>query len=79
MEAPAVAGEDVSRGARVDVGYGSLPDWLQPIAEASPVTMTANAARAFALTGGVPGSLAWIVGLLAVLVPPSVWHYRRTS
>jgi oleandomycin transport system permease protein len=60
-----------------------MPDWLQPIAEASPVTLTANAARTFALTGGVPsslaGSLAWIVGILAVFVPLSVWRYRRMS
>jgi hypothetical protein len=79
MEAPAVASEDVSRGARLDVGYGSLPDWLQPIAEAPPVTMTATAARRFALTGGVPDSLAWIVGIVPVFVPPSVWRYRRMS
>ena len=67
----------------VFVPISSMPDWLQPIAEASPVTLTANAARTFALTGGVPGSLAgslaWIVGILAVFVPLSVWRYRRMS
>jgi hypothetical protein len=42
-------------------------------------TLTANPARTFALTGGMPGSLAWIVGILAVFVPPSVWRYRRIS
>jgi hypothetical protein len=44
---------------------------------------SADAARTFALTGGVPdslaGSLAWIVGILAVFVPLSVWRYRRMS
>jgi len=67
----------------VFVPISSMPDWLQPIAEASPVTLTANAARTFALSGGVPGSLAgslaWIVGILAVFVPLSVWRYRRMS
>ena len=60
-----------------------MPSWLQPIAEASPVTLTADAARTLALTGGVPdslgGSLAWIVGIVAVFVPLSVWRYRRMS
>jgi oleandomycin transport system permease protein len=60
-----------------------MPDWLRPIAEASPVTLTANAARTLALAGGVPDSLAgaaaWIVGILAVFVPLSVWRYRRMS
>jgi ABC transporter DrrB family efflux protein len=67
----------------VFVPVSSMPNWLQPIAKASPVTLTANAARTLALTGGVPGSLggalAWIVGIVAVFVPLSVWRYRRMS
>jgi oleandomycin transport system permease protein len=47
------------------------------------VTLTADAARTLALNGGVPsslgGSLAWIVGIVAVFVPLSVWRYRRMS
>ena len=35
-----------------------MPDWLQAFAEISPVTLTADAARAYALDGGVPDSLA---------------------
>jgi ABC-2 type transport system ATP-binding protein len=67
----------------VFVPISSLPSWLEPIAKASPVTLTADAARTLALTGGVPdslgGSLAWIVGIVAVFVPLSVWRYRRMS
>ncbi len=67
----------------VFVPVGTLPGWLQAIAKVSPVTLTANAARTFALDGGVPHSLwwslAWIVGIVAVFVPLSVWRYRRMS
>jgi len=67
----------------VFVPVSTLPSWLQPIAKASPVTLTADAARTLALTGGVPhslwGSLAWIVGIVAVFVPLSVWRYRRMN
>jgi ABC-2 type transport system permease protein/oleandomycin transport system permease protein len=65
------------------VPVSTLPSWLQPIAKASPVTLTADAARHLALSGGVPsslgGSLAWILGLLALFVPLSVWRYKRMS
>jgi ABC-2 type transport system ATP-binding protein len=67
----------------VFVPVTSMPDWLQAIAKVSPVTLTANAARTYALDGGVPASLggatAWIVGLLLVFVPLCVWRYRRMS
>ncbi len=67
----------------VFVPVSSMPDWLQAFAEVSPVTLTANAARTYALEGGVPGSLggaaAWIIGLLAIFIPLCVWRYRRMS
>jgi ABC transporter DrrB family efflux protein len=67
----------------VFVPVSTLPSWLQPFAEASPVTLTADAARTLALYGGLPASLgeslAWIAGILAVFVPLSVWRYRRMS
>jgi ABC transporter DrrB family efflux protein len=67
----------------VFVPVSTTPGWLQPIAKVSPVTLTADAARELALTGGVSSSfgrsLAWIVGTVAVFVPLSVWRYRRMS
>jgi ABC transporter DrrB family efflux protein len=67
----------------VFVPVSTTPGWLQPIAKVSPVTLTADAARELALTGGVSSSLgwslAWIVGIVAVFVPLSVWRYRRMS
>jgi ABC transporter DrrB family efflux protein len=67
----------------VFVPVASMPDWLQAFAKVSPVTLTANAARTYALDGGVPGSLAgaaaWIIGLLAIFIPLCVWRYRRMS
>ena len=67
----------------VFVPVASMPEWLRTFAEASPVTLTADAGRTYALDGGVPGSLAgtaaWVIGLLAVFVPLCVWRYRRMN
>jgi ABC-type multidrug transport system permease subunit len=67
----------------VFVPVTSMPAWLQAFAKVSPVTLTANSARTYALDGGVPGSLAgataWIVGILIVFIPLCVWRYRRMS
>jgi ABC transporter DrrB family efflux protein len=67
----------------VFVPVSTLPGWLQAIAKVSPVTLTANAARSFALVPGTPsslgGAIAWIAGLLAVFIPLSVWRYRRMT
>jgi ABC transporter DrrB family efflux protein len=59
----------------------SMPGWLQPFAAHQPVSVTASAARALIL-GNPAGSytvqaLAWVVGILLVFVPISVWRYRR--
>ena len=66
----------------VFVPVATFPGWLQAFAKVSPVTLTANAARALALTGtptSLAGAAAWIGGLLAVFVPLCVWRYRRIS
>ncbi len=67
----------------VFVPVSTLPSWLQVIAKASPVTLTANAARSLSLVPGTPsslgGAIAWIAGLLAVFIPLSVWRYRRMT
>jgi ABC transporter DrrB family efflux protein len=64
----------------VFVPVATFPDWLQKIAEVSPVTLTVDAARSLALTGtptSLAGALAWIGGILIVFVPLSVRRYRR--
>jgi ABC transporter DrrB family efflux protein len=65
----------------VFVPVATMPAWLQSFARASPVTLTANTARSYALIPGVPSSLgetvAWIGGVLAVFIPLCVWRYRR--
>jgi ABC-2 type transport system permease protein/oleandomycin transport system permease protein len=67
----------------VFVPVASMPHWLQAFAKVSPVTLTANTARSYALHGGVPASLAgasaWVVGMLVVFIPLCVWRYRRMS
>jgi ABC transporter DrrB family efflux protein len=67
----------------VFVPVATFPAWLQAFAKSSPVTLTANAARSYALYPGTPrslgGALAWVAGILAVFIPLSVWRYRRIS
>src|SRR3984893_6349470 len=67
----------------VFVPVSSMPGWLQAFARVSPITLTADTARSYALCGGVPSSLGgtatWILGLLALFIPLCVWRYRRMS
>jgi ABC-2 type transport system ATP-binding protein len=67
----------------VFVPVSSMPGWLQTFSRASPVSLTADVARSYALIPGVPASLgsatAWIGGLLVVFIPLCVWRYRRMS
>jgi ABC transporter DrrB family efflux protein len=61
----------------------TMPAFLEWIAEVSPITFTADAARAMSIGGdvGYPlfWALVWTVGLLAVFIPLSVRRYRRMS
>jgi ABC transporter DrrB family efflux protein len=63
------------------VPVDTMPSWLQSIADVSPVTATADAARALAIGGDVWSSLwqviVWVVGILLVFVPLCVRKYRR--
>jgi ABC transporter DrrB family efflux protein len=63
------------------VPVDTMPDWLQAIANVSPVTATADAARALAIGGNVWEPLwqviAWVSGILIVFIPLCVRKYRR--
>jgi ABC-2 type transport system permease protein len=63
------------------VPVDTMPEWLQVVARANPVTAAVDALRAL-LVGGPAQSpvlltLAWVAGLLAVFVTLSVVRYRR--
>jgi ABC transporter DrrB family efflux protein len=73
------------------VPVGSMPGWLQPIAEHQPITVVTNAVRSLSLgdpaAAGVAGhstaywvalALAWSVGIVAVVAPLAVRRYRRS-
>jgi ABC transporter DrrB family efflux protein len=59
----------------------SMPGWLQPVAEANPVTVMVDAVRALFL--GIPagnsiwGAVVWCLVIVAVFAPLSAWRYRR--
>ncbi len=60
----------------------SMPGVLQAFAEVNPVTLAVDAARALMIGDGdalgpALGTLAWLVGLLAIFVPLAVCAFRR--
>ncbi len=63
------------------VPIATMPGWLQAFARNQPVTFAVQSARELAL--GLPSSgavwklLLWVVGILLVFVPLSVWRYRQ--
>jgi ABC transporter DrrB family efflux protein len=67
------------------VPIGVLPGWLQAFARHQPVSVIIDGARSLMVggyyhsTSSVWYALAWIAGLLVVLVPIGVWKYRRTA
>jgi len=60
-----------------------MPGWLQAFAAHQPVTQAVDAARSLMLggtytnTGAIWASLAWSIGLLAILAPLAVRKYRK--
>jgi ABC transporter DrrB family efflux protein len=61
----------------------SMPGWLRVFSENQPVTRVIDAVRALMLGGPttrpVLTAMAWIVGLLVVLVPLAIWRYKKTA
>jgi ABC-2 type transporter len=59
----------------------TMPNWLQPGAEANPFTTMVDAARALFLDtpagNDVWGAVAWCFGIIAVFGLLSVWRYQR--
>jgi ABC transporter DrrB family efflux protein len=59
----------------------TLPPGLEAFASVSPVSLSADAARALAIGGDASEptlkALAWVVGILAVFIPLCVRRYRR--
>jgi ABC transporter DrrB family efflux protein len=59
----------------------TMPDWLQPFAEANPMTVMVDAVRALFI--GTPagnsiwGAVVWCFVILAVFAPLAAWRYRR--
>jgi ABC transporter DrrB family efflux protein len=63
------------------VPVDSMPGWLQPIANANPVTAAIDAARGLMLGGPVARpvteSLIWMAAIVAVFAPLAIARYRR--
>jgi oleandomycin transport system permease protein len=67
--------------SNVFVPTDTMPGWLQPIVEANPVTVLADAARGLMVGGPVVepvlGSLVWAAVIVAVFAPLSIWAFKR--
>ncbi len=59
----------------------TMPGWLQPVANANPVSIVIETLRALAIGGGIGVHLleafAWMAAIIAVFVPLSIRAYRR--
>ena len=59
----------------------TMPDWLRVFADNQPVSVVANATRGLMM--GSPDvdtivlSVVWIIGIMLVFVPLTVWEYAR--
>ena len=63
------------------VPVSSMPGWLQAFAAHQPVSVVVDACRHLMVGGqGSPlAAMAWIIGMLVVLVPLAVRKYRKAS
>lgn len=66
------------------VPVSTMPDWLQVVAQVTPVTVTVDALRAMSLGyGDVWGNLwqtfAWTIGILIVFASLAIARYRRLT
>jgi ABC-type multidrug transport system permease subunit len=65
------------------VPVATMPGWLQAWANTNPITHAVDATRALALGGSTSGPLlramAWILGILAVVIPLAIHRYRRVT
>jgi ABC transporter DrrB family efflux protein len=65
------------------VPVATMPGWLQAWATVNPITHAVDATRALALGGATAGpalkAVAWILGILAVVVPLAIHRYRRVT
>jgi len=63
------------------VPIASMASWLQVFARNQPITFAVDGARQLALglpaTGAVWKLSLWIIGILVVFVPLTVWKYRN--
>lgn len=61
----------------------TMPDWLATFAAQSPLTHAADAARALSIGGEALRptllTIAWCVGLLAIVIPLAVRRYRTIT
>lgn len=66
----------------VFVPVETMPSWLQAFAKINPITVNVNTVRALTLGGEVVTHLwkavAWIIAILIVFIPLSVYRYRRS-
>ncbi|MDT0343482.1 ABC transporter permease [Streptomyces litchfieldiae] len=67
--------------SNVFVRSDTMPDWLQPVVDANPVSVLADACRGLMLGGAVADpvwkSLAWAAAIAAVFAPLSVRTFKR--
>lgn len=71
------------------VPTATMPSWLRPLAENNPISQLANALRglfhvdptmtAAATRSALLESVVWIVVILAVFIPASIYRYRKTT